>query len=141
MDRASRGREVEAEVGTTMGRGEGGRREAGGDTGHLHRTEGASGVVLVSRATTHRMVTVSIHPEEEGGGTITHPGVAGEISHPGEGGGSTPQGEEGEVVEEAILQPQLVRAKDTLALKCCKTPGRICKVRWVGRRAKCRQLS
>lgn len=131
--------EVEAEVGTTMGRGEGGRREAGGDTGHLHRTEGASGVVLVSRATTHRMVTVSTHPEEGGGGTITRPGVAGEISLPGEGGESTPQGEGGEVV--AIPQPQLGRVKDTSALKCCKTPGRICKVRWVGRRAKCRQLS
>ena len=143
MDRASREREVEAEVAITMGRGEDGRREAGEATGHLHKTEGASEVVLVIKVTTHRMVTVSTHPEEGGGGTITlpGPGVAGEISLPGEGGESTPQGEGGEVVEVAILQPQLGRVRDTLALKCCKTPGRICRARWVGGRAKCRQLS
>ena len=136
MDRVSREREVEAEGGTSMGRGEGGRREAEEETGHLHRIEGATGVALVIRATTHRMVTVSTHPEE--GVTLTHPGVAGEISLPGEGGESTPRGEDGEVVEEAIHQPQLGRVKDTLALKCCKTPGRICRVRWG---AKFRQLS
>ena len=141
MDRASRGREEEeAEVDiTSRGRGEDGRREAGGETGHLLRTGGASGVGLVIRATTHHMVTVCTHPEEGGGGTITHPGVAGEIS--GEGGESTPQGEEEEVVEVVILQPQLGRVKATSALKCCKTPGRICRPRWAGQRATFRQPS
>ena len=120
MDRASWGREVEAEVGIIRGRG-----EAGEETGRLHRTgEASAGVGLVVRATTHRMVTVSTHPEE--GVTLTHPGVAGEISLPGGGGESTPRGEDGEVVEEAILQPQLGRVKVTSALKCCKIHGRSC---------------
>ena len=137
LDRASRRREAEAEVGTIRGRG-----EAGEETGHLPRTGEASGVGLVIRATTHRMVTVSTHPEEGGEGTITHPGVAGEISHlEEEGGESTLQGEGEEVVEVAILQLQLGRARGTSALKCCKIPGRICRARWVGGRAKSRQLS
>ena len=142
LDRASRGREEEeAEVDiTSRGRGEDGRREAGGETGLLHRTGGASGVGLVIRATTHHMVTVSTHPEEGGGGTITHPGVGGEIS--GEEGESIPQGEEEEVVEEVVtLPPLLGRVKATSALKCCKTPGRICRPRWAGQRATFRQLS
>ena len=140
MGRASRGKEVEAEVVVGIkgrGGGEAGTREAEGGTGHQGEGTGAGSVI---RATTHLMVTVSTHPEEGGG-------VAEGISHPGEGGESTHQ-EEGEVVmilqevvEVVILQPQLGRVKVTSAPKCCKTPGRIFRTRWVGGRVGLREIS
>ena len=107
-----------------MGRGEDGRREAGEATGHLHKTEGASEVVLVIRATTHHMVIVFTHLEAED--TTTHPGVEEETTLPGVEEESTLLGEEGEVVEVGGI-PQLrkgSKVRVTSALKCCKIHGR-----------------